>query len=829
MEDSGTSLLSTLEEDSTSLSQFPLDGYADESQDSISVPILKKPKLEDDESTNDGESNKKVRMSRLLTQDTIHMQIEVDQVIEYEWPLKSNIKYFIQEQIAELLDIKSFKRKYPDLTRRPVEVNERNYLVDVLHLEKVLPKHMLSNLTALRSSEIHQLMSQEHPEKYADYQRVSSERAKAALAEQQKMLQALKSDSKQLEIVRKKAMENCSRYNSFLQEIKKKERFKFVDLQTGVIQEPQNLRYRASADETKIGEYPVALLQGQYTDGYKIWSPDELKKLPLSTAIETETLYPIERPVSPIENLEISEEEHKNYIKKREEEEDRKQALLLQQNPDTPLILNKDGKIYRCSNCSKQGTEENTIECAKCNKNWHPECLNMPSKMATVVKNYDWHCAECRICTVCNKINRDDQVMFCDVCDRGYHTFCVGIQRPPEGTWFCGKFCVTDGKCQKCSSILVEKKTPSRGRPPRKPVAPVDKIVQTISGMCDECTEKYKCRVNRLISISESFDSQITWLLTQDCLLYIKLDWQMKFFIKKGLDFTKMTNNNCILYTKESKIFINVNGVYIYIIRFYYTPSKIIEAVINRINYIKMLQKTDMEYVKIKAFTTDTFEDHDYIKILPISVNTVRLPLDCVVLYNETIQLKCLEKKHDTLFLLSYILNSKNIFKFDNKTELKDIKYDQKYNYKLFVNYNKLFVILSDHEIKSFILIKEISDNNMVFKNNTIQNFMKIPSGKEKYYFYGIISTINNIGVILDYCHKNIKNEKDIFMCKAYFIKEGYFSKNSACVFKFLFDKQFVSISGLIPLNNFKKLPTTLYRKNECINEIFTLLKGEIN
>uniref|UniRef100_A0A0N5B8W7 Uncharacterized protein n=1 Tax=Strongyloides papillosus TaxID=174720 RepID=A0A0N5B8W7_STREA len=77
-----------------------------------------------------------------------------------------------------------------------------------------------------------------------------------------------------------------------------------------------------------------------------------------------------------------------------------------------------------------------------------------------------------------------------DECDKGYLKFFVDIQRPPEGTWFCGKFCVTDGKCQKCSSILVEKKTPSRGRPSRKPVAPVEEIVQTISGMCDECTEK---------------------------------------------------------------------------------------------------------------------------------------------------------------------------------------------------------------------------------------------------------------------------------------------------------------------------------------------------
>lgn len=34
----------------------------------------------------------------------------------------------IQEQIADYLDIKSFKRRYPDLTRRPVDGEEKEFL-----------------------------------------------------------------------------------------------------------------------------------------------------------------------------------------------------------------------------------------------------------------------------------------------------------------------------------------------------------------------------------------------------------------------------------------------------------------------------------------------------------------------------------------------------------------------------------------------------------------------------------------------------------------------------------------------------------------------------
>lgn len=33
-------------------------------------------------------------------------------------------------------------------------------------------------------------------------------------------------------------------------------------------------------------------------------------------------------------------------------------------------------------------------------------------------------------------------MLFCDRCDRGYHTFCVGLAELPSGRWVCPKFCV---------------------------------------------------------------------------------------------------------------------------------------------------------------------------------------------------------------------------------------------------------------------------------------------------------------------------------------------------------------------------------------------------
>lgn len=38
--------------------------------------------------------------------------------------------------------------------------------------------------------------------------------------------------------------------------------------------------------------------------------------------------------------------------------------------------------------------------------------------------------------------------MFCDHCDRGYHTFCVGLKSIPEGRW----------ECPTCQDIVIPPK-----------------------------------------------------------------------------------------------------------------------------------------------------------------------------------------------------------------------------------------------------------------------------------------------------------------------------------------------------------------------------------
>ena len=51
----------------------------------------------------------------------------------------------------------------------------------------------------------------------------------------------------------------------------------------------------------------------------------------------------------------------------------------------------------------------------------HPSCLQFTENMIVSVRQYPWQCIECKCCTVCGTSENDDQLLFCDDCDRGYH------------------------------------------------------------------------------------------------------------------------------------------------------------------------------------------------------------------------------------------------------------------------------------------------------------------------------------------------------------------------------------------------------------------------
>jgi len=91
----------------------------------------------------------------------------------------------------------------------------------------------------------------------------------------------------------------------------------------------------------------------------------------------------------------------------------------------------------------KTRTSEEMISCHHCGRSAHPTCLQFTPNMLKSVKKYPWECLECKSCGICGTSDNDDQLLFCDDCDRGYHSHCVGLKEIPEGEWSCS-LCIVE-------------------------------------------------------------------------------------------------------------------------------------------------------------------------------------------------------------------------------------------------------------------------------------------------------------------------------------------------------------------------------------------------
>ncbi|CAG5114791.1 unnamed protein product [Candidula unifasciata] len=87
----------------------------------------------------------------------------------------------------------------------------------------------------------------------------------------------------------------------------------------------------------------------------------------------------------------------------------------------------------------KTKVAEELVSCSDCGRSGHPSCLQFTDNMIISVKKYPWQCIECKSCGLCGTSDNDEQLLFCDDCDRGYHMYCLNppLSEPPEGSWSC--------------------------------------------------------------------------------------------------------------------------------------------------------------------------------------------------------------------------------------------------------------------------------------------------------------------------------------------------------------------------------------------------------
>ncbi|XP_022170869.1 titin isoform X2 [Myzus persicae] len=395
--------------------------------------------------TNDSMRMKKGRMEVIDLES--NKTLTVDQIAEYQWPLDGGELYMIQEQISNFLGVKSFKRKYPGLKRRNVEAEERTFLCDSGLVAESLCD---LGLTVLYSSEVLDIMYTDFPEKYEELREYMRLKHAKELSNRQRALMTISSnnDGSKLDL-RDRAMEAVANWNANLNKSRLESRKCSMDMQTFIVHYPKNKCKKMAVPKPKIGSYPLALLPGQFCDYYATYSSEDLRYLPINTVMYG-PLKSVDKDF-PVSLSSQSESEDSSS----DDSSDSDDSI----DVDNKSIKNcldgpSDKKGAECKSCfgtadkNKIGSVEPLIHCSKCLTIYHPTCLDMTLEMIPYIKRYNWQCNECKSCAQCKEVADEDKMLFCDLCDRGYHIYCVGLRRVPEGRWHCQE-------CAMCSSCGV--------------------------------------------------------------------------------------------------------------------------------------------------------------------------------------------------------------------------------------------------------------------------------------------------------------------------------------------------------------------------------------
>uniref|UniRef100_A0A8B9Q240 PHD finger protein 10 n=1 Tax=Apteryx owenii TaxID=8824 RepID=A0A8B9Q240_APTOW len=421
------------------------------------------------------------RSCETSSQDLGFSYFPAENLIEYKWPPDETGEYYmLQEQVSEYLGVTSFKRKYPDLERRDLSHKEKLYLRE---LNVITETQCTLGLTALRSDEVIDLMIKEYPAKHAEYSVILQEKERQRITDHYKEYSQMQQQntqkveaSKVPEYI-KKAAKKAAEFNSNLNRERMEERRAYFDLQTHIIQVPQGKYKILPTERTKVSPYPVALIPGQFQEYYKRYSPDELRYLPLNTALYEPPLDP-ELPALDSDGDSDDAEEGRGDEKRKtkgnsdnssgnvsegdcatDNQEDsfqgrqktRDKSATPRKDGSKRSVLSKSVPGYKpkvipnaiCGIClkgkesNKKGKAEALIHCSQCDNSGHPSCLDMTPELVAMIKTYPWQCMECKTCIICGQPHHEEEMMFCDVCDRGYHTFCVGLDMIPSGRWIC--------------------------------------------------------------------------------------------------------------------------------------------------------------------------------------------------------------------------------------------------------------------------------------------------------------------------------------------------------------------------------------------------------
>jgi len=451
--------------------------------------------------------------------------VTAENLFEYKWPLEGRHSehYFLQEQVTEYLGVKSFKRKYPDCPRRTINMEERDFLIEM----KIVNETQADlGLTAIPSTNVLDIMCQDFYERYELYLTVVNER-------KERSLRNYNYSSGGGSVKVEEAAKAAAEYNKRLNQERKTQRTAYFDMQTFSVQYPKTGKGRMKAlTRPPPGNYPVAMIPGQFVDSYRSYNSKELKFFPLNSVTsappkgglttrdlnlgsdgsesesgssssgsssdsdsdsdsdsETEMKQPKAKKIKQKADKEEKKKEVKTEMIKEETKQEVKPRKKVDEVRPNAICKHCQGNV----NQNKIGVPEILLHCTKCDNSSHPTCVGLHLDLLQFVTSYDWECTDCKKCMSCNKPEDEDKMLFCDLCDRGYHIYCVGLSEIPGGRWHCGECAY----CVSCGS-----KTPAGDGEDMEQGEALDWIFETKTGskgekmyshtMCHPCHKQWK-------------------------------------------------------------------------------------------------------------------------------------------------------------------------------------------------------------------------------------------------------------------------------------------------------------------------------------------------
>lgn len=407
---------------------------------------------------------KKKLGSREIFDASSQAPITAAQLVEYAWPCDdTNAElWMVQEQVISYLSIKgNFKRKYPDMKRRAVEMVERDWL-----RERNVVNETQANLglTALLSCEVLDLFFNVFPDKYEEYLAAQSEKKEQAYKSKTKGVTAVATPAAPAEKKpfdpRLRAIKAAAKWNVMFNKERVEERLHCLDLQTFTVQIPR--RPTVLKPISALSDpYPVAVIPGQFSSFFKTYSPYQLNCLPIGTVMRgplvdqpDNTQRRKRRPTngsstradSTIASQTESDDTSSSSDDSSSDSSDEDSSSSSpdddgeSDDEDRPYYARQPGICKLCRGDRRQnktGRPEPLVRCAKCQTDGHLSCWNLDINMMPQVAAYSWECNDCKTCDQCHDPADEEKMLFCDFCDRGYHTYCVGLRSIPEGRWNC--------------------------------------------------------------------------------------------------------------------------------------------------------------------------------------------------------------------------------------------------------------------------------------------------------------------------------------------------------------------------------------------------------